>query len=73
MRYWYCGSCGIEHDLSDSYYCVNCFGEHIGKKTFTPTKTSSPISTADPPRNELVRIVRQRQKRAAEDMVQNNH
>jgi hypothetical protein len=36
-----------------------------------PSKTSSPIT--DAPRNDLIRIVRQRQKRAREDMLETNN
>ena len=69
---WYCGSCENEHDIDDSYYCVTCFEPLIAKKAFSPTKTSSPIN-AGPARNDLIRIVRQNQKRAREDMLEMNN
>jgi hypothetical protein len=39
---WYCG-CENDGDMNDSYYCTSCFEPQIGKKNFSPTKTSSPI------------------------------
>jgi hypothetical protein len=68
---WYCGSCEDNHDLNDSYYCTDCLESRIPQKDFLPSKTSSPIT--DAPRNDLIRIVRQRQKRAREDMLETNN
>ena len=72
---WYCGSCSEEHDINISYYCKqsNYCKEQIKTKTFEPFKTSSPISNFPQPRNQLIQIVRQRQKRAANDMIENNN
>ena len=69
---WYCGSCNMEHDIEDSYYCAQCFEPVISKKVFSPTKTSSPIN-GGPPRNDLIRMVRVNQKRARDDMLEMNN
>ena len=69
---WYCGCENDDNDIDDSYYCASCFGPQIGKNVFTPTKTSSPLRCG-PARNDIIRMVRQNQKKAREDMLETNN
>ena len=67
---WYCGSCEKVNNMDDSYYCVACLTPSLQNKVFSPTKTSSPVLAK--PRNDLIKIVRAKQKRAREDMLESN-
>jgi len=67
---WYCGSCEKVHNMDDSYYCVACLTPSLQNKVFSPTKTSSPVLAK--PRNDLIKIVRAKQKRARQDMLESN-
>lgn len=66
---WY--SCDIQHDMNDSYYCASCFEPKLNGKVYEQTKTSSPVQA--PPRNDLIREVKKKQKRAIDQMLESNN
>ena len=56
--------------MDDSYYCVACLTPSLQNKVFSPTKTSSPVLAK--PRNDLIKMVTAKTKRAREDMLKSN-